>query len=78
MNEYMSSISPKSGEMGTIVRAFKSAVTKNIHLAGYGFEWQRNYYEHIIRDYGDFFRIGDYITNNPTRWEKDCFYVKKQ
>ncbi|MCL2167930.1 MAG: hypothetical protein FWH59_02255 [Lentimicrobiaceae bacterium] len=74
----MSSISPKSGEMGTIVRAFKSAVTKNIHLAGYGFEWQRNYYEHIIRDYGDFFRIGDYITNNPTRWEKDCFYVKKQ
>jgi hypothetical protein len=27
--------------------------------------WQRNYYEHIIRDEDDYFRIVDYIENNP-------------
>jgi REP element-mobilizing transposase RayT len=48
-NEYMSNISPKSGEMGTIIRAFKSAVTRNIHAAGYDFAWQRNLWEHISR-----------------------------
>ena len=74
-NEYMSSISPKSGEMGVIVRAFKSAVTKNIRFAGYDFEWQRNFYEHIIRDYDDYSRIANYIANNPKKWEDDCFFV---
>jgi REP element-mobilizing transposase RayT len=70
----MSNISPKSGEMGTIIRAFKSAVTRNIHAAGYDFAWQRNLWEHIIRDYNDYARIDDYITNNPLRWKDDTFY----
>jgi putative transposase len=33
--------------------------------------WQRNYYEHIIRDREDYARIADYIKNNPKRWDKD-------
>ena len=74
-NEYMSSISPKSGEMVTIVRAFKSAVTRNIRLAGYDFEWQRNLYEHIIRNYDDYSRIANYIANNPKSWKDDRFFV---
>lgn len=33
--------------------------------------WQRNYYEHIIRDDEDFNRIREYIINNPLQWAED-------
>lgn len=33
--------------------------------------WQRNYYEHIIRNERSLQRIRDYIINNPARWEQD-------
>ena len=33
--------------------------------------WQRNYYEHIIRNEGEMNRICEYITNNPTKWAED-------
>jgi REP element-mobilizing transposase RayT len=33
--------------------------------------WQRNYYEHIIRDEEDLRDIRDYIQNNPLRWADD-------
>ena len=35
--------------------------------------WQRNYYEHIIRDYNDHERIANYINANPSHWEEDMF-----
>ncbi|MDA2918807.1 hypothetical protein MYX76_04825 [Desulfobacterota bacterium AH_259_B03_O07] len=33
--------------------------------------WQRNYYEHIIRNEKDLHEIREYIANNPINWEKD-------
>lgn len=33
--------------------------------------WQRNYYEHIIRDEEDFFRAKEYIRHNPQNWKHD-------
>ena len=33
--------------------------------------WQRNYWEHIIRDENSHQKISDYIINNPQNWEKD-------
>lgn len=36
--------------------------------------WQRNYYEHIIRNEQSYERISDYIRNNPKRWNDDKFY----
>lgn len=36
--------------------------------------WQRNYYDHIIRDENDLNRIREYIVNNPARWEEDDYY----
>ncbi len=33
--------------------------------------WQRNYYEHVIRNEGELFRIRDYIQNNPLKWDLD-------
>lgn len=36
--------------------------------------WQRNYYEHIIRNEQAYERISDYIRDNPKRWKEDKFY----
>jgi len=33
--------------------------------------WQRNYYEHIIRNEKELKRIREYIQNNPLKWELD-------
>jgi putative transposase len=33
--------------------------------------WQRNYYEHIIRNDRSLQRIGEYIETNPQRWDQD-------
>jgi len=78
-NENMSNISPKSGELGTIVRAYKSATTKHINeVRNTPCEkmWQRNYFENIIRNEQMYQYIANYIVNNPTNWENDRFYIK--
>ncbi len=33
--------------------------------------WQRNYYEHIIRNENDLEAIREYIMNNPGKWMED-------
>jgi len=62
------------GSLGAIVRSYKSAVAKRINeiRATPGAPvWQRNYYEHIIRDEAECRRIREYIVTNPLRWEND-------
>ena len=58
----------KTQPLGVIVRSFKSAVTKSAHDLGLFIGekiWQRNYYEHIIRDEDDYEKIVDYVSANP-------------
>jgi putative transposase len=65
---------PVQGSIPTIIRAYKSAVTyrANALRDSRGNPiWQRNYYEHIIRDEPDFYRIWNYIDHNPQRWKED-------
>ena len=33
--------------------------------------WQRNYYEHVIRNEEELDRVRQYIVDNPARWEHD-------
>ena len=33
--------------------------------------WQRNYWEHIIRDEKSYQNISNYIINNPSKWKED-------
>lgn len=70
---------PVSGSIPTIIRSFKSAVTKNINelrnTPGI-FVWQRNYYEHIIRDAAELNRIRNYIIENPLKWMDDKYRGK--
>jgi REP element-mobilizing transposase RayT len=36
--------------------------------------WQRNYYEHIIRNEFAYEKISEYIINNPSKWHEDMFF----
>jgi hypothetical protein len=35
------------------------------------FLWQRNYYDHVVRDDSELQRIREYIVNNPAQWALD-------
>ena len=60
--------------LGRLVGAFKTISTKQINnLRGTPGEpfWQRNYWEHIVRNERALLAIREYIIYNPTRWEID-------
>lgn len=59
---------PTIGTIPTIVRAFKSAISKRIHKINPEFQWHSNYYEHIIRDDKSLYFIRKYIRENPLKW----------
>ena len=66
------SMKPRS--LSSIIAGFKSAVTKKINLirnAPGTPVWQRNYYEHIIRNENALNNIRQYIINNPLSWHQD-------
>ena len=66
-----------SNTIGAIVRGYKSSVTKQLNLLNIGcVVWQRNYYEHIIRDEKSYHNISNYILNNPAKWAEDKFSAK--
>ena len=73
-NAQMAKISPKSGTISTIIRSYKSVVTKNSHYIHADFEWQERFHDHIIRDSESFERIQNYIENNVANWNDDKFY----
>ena len=62
-----------------VVHRFKTLTTKRyadgVKQFGWtpfrGRLWQRNYYEHIVRDEESLNRIRQYILDNPARWEFD-------
>jgi REP element-mobilizing transposase RayT len=72
--EQMAEISPKSGTISTIIRSYKSVLTKNAHFIHADFEWQARFHDHIIRNSESFERIQNYIETNPELWKEDKFY----
>jgi len=65
---------PVKGSIPTIIRSYKSAVSYRINLMR-GTDgvpvWQRNYYEHVIRNETDLQNKTDYIESNPLLWDED-------
>jgi len=61
-----------SRTIGAIIRGYKIGVTKwmrkNMHIHDV---WQRNYYEHIIRNDQELNLFREYIVNNPKKWDLD-------
>ena len=74
-NEFLSKISPKSGSISTIIRSYKSVVSKNSRLINPEFKWQSLFHDHIIRNSESFGRIQNYLENNPINWKEDTFYT---
>ena len=54
-----------------IIRGFKTFSSRRINKIqnSFYFQWQRDYYEHIIRNENELNRIRKYIINNPLKWE---------
>lgn len=73
-------ISPTAGKtIGDMLDAFKSITTVN-YINGVKTKewepfnkriWQRNYYEHIIRNAQAYLNISNHIISNPLKWNKD-------
>ena len=60
--------------LGTVVAAYKAAVTRAMRLAGHNAQqpvWQRGYFDRIIRNDYEWERVRNYIANNPAQWELD-------
>ncbi len=68
---------PKPGSLGAIIGSFRSAVSNRINKLRQtpGAKlWQRDYWEHIIRNETELHRIRRYIINNPLNWtDDDCY-----
>ena len=65
---------PKRKPLGQLIGAFKTVSTKKINIirnAPGTPIWQRNYYEHIIRNEQALNNIRQYIVNNPSSWHQD-------
>ena len=75
----MTEIVPKRKTIGDMMDAFKSITTveyiRGVRNHGWkrfdGKLWQRDYWEHIIRDDGSLERIAKYILRNPDKWAED-------
>ncbi len=68
----------KSGSLGMVLGAFKSAVKRDItDLRGQPTEvWQPRFYEHVVRSEAELRAIRLYIENNPSRWLEDRCHPK--
>ena len=68
--------------VGDVIGAFKSLTTNNYiqNVKQNNWQrfnkklWQRNYYEHIIRDEKSYHQISEYIQTNPLKWQDDKYY----
>jgi len=76
---YISADSIENPTLGKVIGAFKSIVNNNyiIGVKNQGWApfdrrlWQRNYYEHIVRDDSALQKIQQYIRDNPLTWQTD-------
>jgi REP element-mobilizing transposase RayT len=68
---------PISGSLSVIIGSFKASVTRRINKRIHPNMievWQRDFYEHIIRNENDLYNIRKYIELNPLQWEIDEYY----
>ena len=59
--------------LSKIIGKFKMQTSKMINLnnSKICFQWQKSYYDHIVRNEDDLNRIRNYIQNNPFKWNSD-------
>ncbi|MHA8061006.1 hypothetical protein PQG22_06995 [Aquirufa beregesia] len=67
---FMSSISPKYGSISSIIRSYKSAVSKYAHMIDAAFSWHSNYHDYVVLHKKAFDNMQKYTRNNPKNWGK--------
>ena len=60
-NQRMATISPRAQTLSTVVRSYKSAVTRHANRLGLEYGWQARFHDRIIRNDAEYQRISDYI-----------------
>jgi len=60
--------------LSTVIRWFKGKSTRQIKLTGKFFAWQSRFYDHLIKNQTEYYKIKQYIINNPTNWFKDPYH----
>lgn len=73
-NKPTNQFGPQSKNLASILRGYKSALTTFARKKNILFDWQPRYHDHIIRSMDDYYRISNYIINNPGNWKDDRFY----
>jgi len=66
------------GSVGAMIQNYKSITSRKISAQIEIMResvWQRNYYEHVIRNERELNAISEYIHANPQNWEKDTEYI---
>ena len=66
--------------LSALIAGFKAATTRrvnSIQRMPIAPLWQRNYYEHVIRNDQDLDRIRQYVADNPARWSDDGYHPSK-
>ncbi len=72
-NQRMAAISPRAKTLSTVVRSYKSAVTRHANRLGLEHGWQARFHDRIVRNDAEYQRISDYIVANPENWQGDRF-----
>ena len=70
-HQQYSQISPKPNSISSIIRSYKSAVTRIINPKTVFFGWQPRFHDEIIKDNNQLVATKTYIQNNPKNWHKD-------
>lgn len=68
---------PQSQNLASIIRGYKTGVTKYVRNNNIEFAWQPRFHDHVIRNHTSWLRIRNYIINNPKKWNTDNFYGHK-
>ena len=66
--------SPTNAQIPRFVSSFKRLCHQELGNTIF----QRSYHDHVIRNDADYLKIWQYIDDNPTKWEADCFYCKEE
>jgi len=72
--QYKNKFGPQRKNISSIIRGFKSAVTVQSRQINKDFGWQALFHDHIIRSNESYYKIRNYICNNPKNWLDDEFY----
>ncbi len=73
-NQPKNKFGPQSKNLASIIRGYKTGVTKYATINNINFEWQARFHDRIIRNDAEFRRISNYIINNPKNWMDDEFF----